>query len=290
MPQTRAGQRHGRVAAGAGAVAVLDVVPLEEERQRVADPLDQRGRDQAAPPAVVAGVQPLLLHRATGRCAWWPAGPRSAWRRLTIWPGSILARSACSAGASSWLGCSRLSIWPPTMAGSVSRLANAASRIATSGSHSTSSSMNSTCAGPLAGRGGLVEATGEAAGTTEVGLAHVVQLVPQRHGHLGEPRVRLDRVAALVDDVQRAHEFQRHRVIGQRGQRGDAVVHPVVRADHHGRRHHGVGRRDGPAHPLDPQVRVDGLRFQPHRAAVDEACPPARPAGPSGGRRRRAAR
>ena len=42
VPHAGAGQRHRREAVGAGAVAELDVVPLEEQRQRVADRADDR--------------------------------------------------------------------------------------------------------------------------------------------------------------------------------------------------------------------------------------------------------
>ena len=63
VPHAGPGQRHGREAVGAGAVAELDVVPLEEQRQRVADRAHDRGRDQAGPPAVVLGVDALVLHR-----------------------------------------------------------------------------------------------------------------------------------------------------------------------------------------------------------------------------------
>ena len=62
VPHAGAGEGHGREARGLSAQAVLSVVPLQEQRQGQADLLDDRGRDEAHPPAVVvhihAAVQP----------------------------------------------------------------------------------------------------------------------------------------------------------------------------------------------------------------------------------------
>ena len=71
VPDAGAGQRHRGEAVGAGAVAVLDVVPLEEQRQRVAD---RRGRSSAG---IRHDHQPLYSVSTRRSCA--DRQSRSSW-------------------------------------------------------------------------------------------------------------------------------------------------------------------------------------------------------------------
>ena len=62
VPHARTGEGHGSEARGLSAQTVLSVIPLQEQRQGQTDFLDDGGRDEAHPPAVVvhvhAAVQP----------------------------------------------------------------------------------------------------------------------------------------------------------------------------------------------------------------------------------------
>ena len=60
VPHGSAGEGHRREAGGLGAQAVLGVVPLDEQRQRQADLVDDHARDQAHEPAVEVDVDPLV--------------------------------------------------------------------------------------------------------------------------------------------------------------------------------------------------------------------------------------
>ena len=57
LPRANARQGHRRIAVTAGSHAVFGVVPLDEDRQREPDLLDDPSRDQAHPPAVVVRVR-----------------------------------------------------------------------------------------------------------------------------------------------------------------------------------------------------------------------------------------
>ena len=56
VPDRNAGHGDRRIAGRAGAQAVLDVVPLDEQRQRLPEPFGDLTRDQAHPPAVEVDV------------------------------------------------------------------------------------------------------------------------------------------------------------------------------------------------------------------------------------------
>ena len=62
VPHARTGEGHGREARSLSAQTVLSVIPLQEQRQGQTNFLDDGGRDEAHPPAVVvhvhAAVQP----------------------------------------------------------------------------------------------------------------------------------------------------------------------------------------------------------------------------------------
>ena len=119
-------------------------------------------------------------------------------------------------------------------------------------------------------RGGVEHAAGEAARAAEVGLADVAQPSVERGRDLRELEARLAGVAALVDDPDGGDGGQRLRVADEGGERLQAVVHPVVGADHDVGGRRGPRGRDPPAHVGNRQLTGLGGELQPHAAAVDE--------------------
>ena len=79
VPDRGAGEGHRRVAGALGAQAELGVVPLDEERQREPDLLEDLARDQAHEPAVEVDVDPAVQPAASSA----GCGRRSPSRRTS---------------------------------------------------------------------------------------------------------------------------------------------------------------------------------------------------------------
>ena len=230
------GSRHGHraVAVLAGAQAVVGVVPLDEQRQRLAQFLGHPARDHAHPPAVVVDVDAPVQQLGCGPPR--RRRPADTWRSRgrTRCAGALvhmkLARLTTSPMTCRCEGSCRLSICPPIRVGVLANRFSASARRIESGSMRMSSSMNRICSQSVLLQR-LVHHPAVAAGAAEVGLVVDRQPVAQSGGRRGEVGMVHGLVGALIDDDDRTDDLVHQGIRGQRLQRVDAVGRPVEGRD-----------------------------------------------------------
>ena len=232
MPDRDARHRGGAVAARAGAQAVLGVVPLDEERQRHADVLGDRARDQAHPPGVVvdvgAPVQPAgLPQRALGEVV------------VRLGAGGVAPEEGVPVDDLAHRRQLRPRLQRQHLPADQHRLAGVAGE-RDGPQHRIGLQQDVVVhVEDLLALGGerLVHDAGVAAGAAEVGLVDDAQLVAQHRRRLLEARAVAHLLGALVGQDHGDHGVEDERVLADRGEGGDAVGGPVERghADGDGR-------------------------------------------------------
>ncbi|MPM43468.1 hypothetical protein SDC9_90142 [bioreactor metagenome] len=225
QPGTRQGDRGD--ADLRGPQAVLQVVPLDEDRQGEPQFGDHRDRHDLHPPAVVVDIETAVQHRAAPQVRCPQIDPTLGVFERAPQPAPLVDALTERVSDRLVVEVEHLAADDRAVAAEAGELGQSFDALGFDGDIVVQHHVEL----GLIRLDGLVHAAGEAARATHVALVDHPQAVTQQRGGLGEQFIVLDVLVALIDDVHPLDDVFQVVGGGQRHQGASAVVGPVEGGD-----------------------------------------------------------